>query len=85
MLIFPAFLSQSAERWRCLGTDAGLHNFDLHAFRAVFQMVYVVVKLLSLFCLLLFTIMKRFREKKNYGAPSIFVMLDNYSTKDRYY
>lgn len=30
---------QSAERWRCLGTDAGLHNFDLHAFRAAFQMV----------------------------------------------
>ncbi|KAK6947238.1 Methyltransferase domain [Dillenia turbinata] len=30
---------QSAERWKCLGNDAALHNFDLHAFRAAFQMV----------------------------------------------
>ncbi|KAK9275404.1 hypothetical protein L1049_022668 [Liquidambar formosana] len=30
---------QSAERWRSLGKDAGLHNFELHAFRAAFQMV----------------------------------------------
>ncbi|CAN1841518.1 hypothetical protein LINPERHAP1_LOCUS36512, partial [Linum perenne] len=30
---------QSAERWSCLEKDAGLQNFDLHAFRAVFQMV----------------------------------------------
>lgn len=32
-------LQQSAERWRGLGNDAGLHNFELHAFRAAFQMV----------------------------------------------
>uniref|UniRef100_A0A5B6ZYY4 Methyltransferase domain-containing protein n=2 Tax=Davidia involucrata TaxID=16924 RepID=A0A5B6ZYY4_DAVIN len=31
---------QSAERWRCLGKDAGLHNFELHAFRAAFQMKF---------------------------------------------
>lgn len=30
---------QSAERWRHLGKDAGLQNFQLHAFRAAFQMV----------------------------------------------
>ncbi|XP_058218994.1 uncharacterized protein LOC131329696 isoform X1 [Rhododendron vialii] len=30
---------QSAERWSSLGKDAGLHNFELHAFRAAFQMV----------------------------------------------
>ncbi|WRX28229.1 Methyltransferase domain - like 4 [Theobroma cacao] len=30
---------QSAERWKGLGKDAGLHNFELHAFRAAFQMV----------------------------------------------
>uniref|UniRef100_A0A6N2L080 Methyltransferase domain-containing protein n=1 Tax=Salix viminalis TaxID=40686 RepID=A0A6N2L080_SALVM len=30
---------QSAERWRILKEDAGLHNFELHAFRAAFQMV----------------------------------------------
>ncbi|XP_043689485.1 protein RRNAD1 isoform X2 [Telopea speciosissima] len=30
---------QSAERWRNLTRDAALQNFDLHAFRAVFQMV----------------------------------------------
>ncbi|KAK4767871.1 hypothetical protein SAY87_003012 [Trapa incisa] len=30
---------QSAERWRNLKEDSGLHNFDLHAFRAAFQMV----------------------------------------------
>lgn len=30
---------QSAERWRGLGETAGLHNFELHAFRAAFQMV----------------------------------------------
>ncbi|KAL5565125.1 hypothetical protein UlMin_028289 [Ulmus minor] len=30
---------QSAERWRCLDTDAGVHNFELHAFRAAFQMI----------------------------------------------
>ncbi|XP_028081226.1 protein RRNAD1-like [Camellia sinensis] len=30
---------QSAERWKGLGRDAGLHNFELHAFRAAFQMV----------------------------------------------
>lgn len=30
---------QSAERWKSLGKDAGLHNFELHAFRAAFQMV----------------------------------------------
>ncbi|XP_008226287.1 PREDICTED: protein RRNAD1 isoform X1 [Prunus mume] len=30
---------QSAERWKCLENDAGLHNFELHAFRAAFQMV----------------------------------------------
>ncbi|KAG8386597.1 hypothetical protein BUALT_Bualt03G0164800 [Buddleja alternifolia] len=33
---------QSAERWRGLGEAAGLHNFELHAFRAAFQMVYTV-------------------------------------------
>ncbi|XP_057486426.1 uncharacterized protein LOC130772545 isoform X6 [Actinidia eriantha] len=30
---------QSAERWSVMGRDAGLHNFELHAFRAAFQMV----------------------------------------------
>ncbi|XP_039130285.1 protein RRNAD1 isoform X1 [Dioscorea cayenensis subsp. rotundata] len=30
---------QSAERWKCLTKDAALQNFDLHAFRAAFQMV----------------------------------------------
>ncbi|KAL3820944.1 hypothetical protein ACJIZ3_006849 [Penstemon smallii] len=30
---------QSAERWRGLDEAAGIHNFDLHAFRAAFQMV----------------------------------------------
>ncbi|XP_022717506.1 protein RRNAD1 isoform X2 [Durio zibethinus] len=30
---------QSAERWKSLGKEAGLHNFELHAFRAAFQMV----------------------------------------------
>ncbi|XP_039006213.1 protein RRNAD1 isoform X1 [Hibiscus syriacus] len=30
---------QSAERWKSLGKDAGLLNFELHAFRAAFQMV----------------------------------------------
>ncbi|KAK4341984.1 hypothetical protein RND71_037800 [Anisodus tanguticus] len=30
---------QSADRWRGLGEHAGLHNFELHAFRASFQMV----------------------------------------------
>lgn len=30
---------QSAERWIGLGEAAGLHNFELHAFRAAFQMV----------------------------------------------
>ncbi|KAB5547946.1 hypothetical protein DKX38_011352 [Salix brachista] len=30
---------QSAERWRILKEDAGRHNFELHAFRAAFQMV----------------------------------------------
>lgn len=30
---------QSAERWRSLEMDAGIHNFELHAFRAAFQLV----------------------------------------------
>ncbi|KAK7272681.1 hypothetical protein RJT34_29431 [Clitoria ternatea] len=30
---------QSAERWRSLDMHAGIHNFELHAFRAAFQMV----------------------------------------------
>ncbi|KAM0937295.1 putative Methyltransferase domain-containing protein [Dioscorea sansibarensis] len=30
---------QSAERWKSLTKDAALQNFDLHAFRAAFQMV----------------------------------------------
>ncbi|KAL9232515.1 hypothetical protein vseg_007622 [Gypsophila vaccaria] len=30
---------QSAERWRDLEKDAGVQNFDLHAFRAAFQLV----------------------------------------------
>ncbi|KAL6643830.1 hypothetical protein ACP70R_018596 [Stipagrostis hirtigluma subsp. patula] len=30
---------QSAERWRCLTKDIALQNFDIHAFRAAFQMV----------------------------------------------
>ncbi|XP_050944104.1 uncharacterized protein LOC103487650 isoform X4 [Cucumis melo] len=30
---------QSAERWRNLEKEGGLHNFELHAFRAAFQMV----------------------------------------------
>lgn len=30
---------QSAERWQNLEKDAGIQNFDLHGFRAVFQMV----------------------------------------------
>ncbi|XP_044473958.1 protein RRNAD1 isoform X2 [Mangifera indica] len=30
---------QSAERWGSLHRDAGVHNFELHAFRAAFQMV----------------------------------------------
>ncbi|XP_074304493.1 uncharacterized protein LOC141639219 isoform X2 [Silene latifolia] len=29
---------QSAERWRDMKKDAGVQNFDLHAFRAAFQM-----------------------------------------------
>ncbi|KAL5736786.1 hypothetical protein ACOSQ2_031574 [Xanthoceras sorbifolium] len=29
---------QSAARWRSLERDAGVHNFELHAFRAAFQM-----------------------------------------------
>ncbi|PQM41002.1 protein RRNAD1 [Prunus yedoensis var. nudiflora] len=33
---------QSAERWKCLENDAGLHNFELHAFRAAFQMLLSV-------------------------------------------
>ncbi|BBH01536.1 S-adenosyl-L-methionine-dependent methyltransferases superfamily protein [Prunus dulcis] len=33
---------QSAERWKCLENDAGLHNFELHALRAAFQMVLSV-------------------------------------------
>ncbi|XP_071907674.1 uncharacterized protein [Coffea arabica] len=38
---------QSAERWKCLGEFAGLHNFELHAFRAAFQMVLSFKKVLS--------------------------------------
>ncbi|CAI0409826.1 unnamed protein product, partial [Linum tenue] len=30
---------QTAERWSCLDKDAGLQNFDLHAFSVVFRMV----------------------------------------------
>ncbi|KAL6847096.1 hypothetical protein ACP4OV_022949 [Aristida adscensionis] len=30
---------QSAERWRCLTKDIAIQNFDIHAFRAAFQMV----------------------------------------------
>ncbi|XP_035543202.1 protein RRNAD1 isoform X6 [Juglans regia] len=30
---------QSAERWRSLEKDDGLHNFELHSFRAAFQLV----------------------------------------------
>ncbi|KAF5728209.1 protein RRNAD1-like [Tripterygium wilfordii] len=30
---------QSAERWRSLEKEDGLHNFELHAFRAAFQLV----------------------------------------------
>ncbi|CAH8321395.1 unnamed protein product [Eruca vesicaria subsp. sativa] len=30
---------QSAERWSSLGEEAGLQNFELHSFRAAFQMV----------------------------------------------
>ncbi|KAF2286211.1 hypothetical protein GH714_011754 [Hevea brasiliensis] len=30
---------QSAERWTCLDKDVGLQNFELHTFRAAFQMV----------------------------------------------
>ncbi|KAL4293955.1 protein RRNAD1 isoform X2 [Arachis ipaensis] len=30
---------QSADRWRSLDMHAGIHNFELHAFRAAFQMV----------------------------------------------
>ncbi|CAO2836379.1 unnamed protein product [Amaranthus hypochondriacus] len=30
---------QSAERWQALETNAGIQNFDLHGFRAAFQMV----------------------------------------------
>ncbi|XP_021866670.1 uncharacterized protein [Spinacia oleracea] len=30
---------QSAERWRSLEKDAGIQNFGLHGFRAIFQMV----------------------------------------------
>ncbi|AAG10818.1 Hypothetical protein [Arabidopsis thaliana] len=32
---------QSAERWSSLGEDAGLQNFELHSFRAAFQMFTV--------------------------------------------
>ncbi|KAL2943574.1 Radical S-adenosyl methionine domain-containing protein 2, partial [Bienertia sinuspersici] len=37
------FHIQSAERWRGLEKDAGIQNFDLHGFRAVFQMVCLVL------------------------------------------
>ncbi|CAM8923427.1 unnamed protein product [Rhodiola kirilowii] len=30
---------QSADRWRNLGDKSGIHNFELHVFRAAFQMV----------------------------------------------
>lgn len=36
------WVSQSAERWSSLGEDAGLQNFELHSFRAAFQMVIQV-------------------------------------------
>ncbi|XP_038899879.1 protein RRNAD1 isoform X6 [Benincasa hispida] len=32
---------QSAERWRSLENEGGLHNFELHAFRAAFQMKWL--------------------------------------------
>ncbi|KAJ0963250.1 hypothetical protein J5N97_028372 [Dioscorea zingiberensis] len=32
---------QSAERWKSLTKDAAIQNFDLHAFRAAFQMILV--------------------------------------------
>ncbi|XP_050944105.1 uncharacterized protein LOC103487650 isoform X5 [Cucumis melo] len=32
---------QSAERWRNLEKEGGLHNFELHAFRAAFQMTWL--------------------------------------------
>jgi hypothetical protein len=40
---------QSAERWRSLTKDIARQNFDIHAFRAAFQMVSVIY-----FCALLF-------------------------------
>lgn len=42
-LIFTHLMwfSQSAERWSSLGEDAGLQNFELHSFRAAFQMVNI--------------------------------------------
>ncbi|KAG5546815.1 hypothetical protein RHGRI_018848 [Rhododendron griersonianum] len=43
------FCFQSAERWSSLGKDAGLHNFELHAFRAAFQMVFTAILLLFFF------------------------------------
>jgi hypothetical protein len=33
---------QSAERWRSLTKDIARQNFDIHAFRAAFQMVSVI-------------------------------------------
>lgn len=42
------FCFQSAERWNSLGKDAGLHNFELHAFRAAFQMVFTAILLFFL-------------------------------------
>lgn len=32
-------LQQIAEKWRGLGNNAGLHNFELHNFRAALQLV----------------------------------------------
>lgn len=41
--IWVVLLYQSADRWRGLGQAAGLHNFELHAFRATFQMVLAII------------------------------------------
>ena len=37
--ILSIFSHQSEERWRSSTQDAAIHNFQLHAFRAAFQLV----------------------------------------------
>ncbi|XP_052178307.1 uncharacterized protein LOC127792047 isoform X3 [Diospyros lotus] len=79
---------QSAERWKDLGSDAGLHNFELHSLRAAFQMFSILKVLLRYYPEILITSPaigrqgKALRRRQNRRTLESYLQHENIRSSD---